>query len=350
MNCIRPSYINDFQCDGKVCNSRCCKGWRVVVDDKTYQKYFSIKDETAREEILSHLEKLDENNYFVKMKDNFNCPFLDNDCLCKIQKRHGEKYLTDICHSYPRVSYRLGEAIEQSLTLTCPIAAQLILLPTAPMEFEETEIDVPRGVYDWSNKLNMSYEEAIALQANAIATLQDRRISFNERLIRLCLLLQDEKFVGKLDLTSDIDQYVEIMIDIFAEMYNAKMDDIKKTNLKQIYISHNEIILTRLLENYSHIFENYLVNEFFMRCYPFAFKGGLWTNCKIFITSYKAMEFAIILTAIAKNGFVTTNEFLNMVDAINEKLDHNRGGMKAIINFSENAGDLQNFSKIMFNK
>ena len=49
MNCIRPSYINDFQCDGKVCNSRCCKGWRVVVDDKTYQKYFSIKDEHARE-------------------------------------------------------------------------------------------------------------------------------------------------------------------------------------------------------------------------------------------------------------------------------------------------------------
>ena len=62
------------------------------------------------------------------------------------------------------------------------------------------------------------------------------------------------------------------------------------------------------------------------------------------------MEFAIILTAISKNGFVTVDEFLNMIDAINEKLDHNRGGMKAIRKFAESVGDLQKFSILMFDK
>ena len=171
---------------------------------------------------------------------------------------------------------------------------------------------------------------------------------FNERLLYLCLHLQDKPFVGKIDLHFDIERHAEIMIDIFNEMYAANMNAEKKTNLKQIYITYNKVILERLMENYAHIFENYLVNEFFMRCYPFAFDGGFWTNCKIFITSYKVVEFAIILTAISKNGFVTEEEFLDMIDAINEKLDHNRAGMKAIRNFANNAGDLQDFSILMF--
>ena len=350
MKCIRPTYINDFQCNGKICKSRCCKGWRITVDENTYKKYCGIADETSRQELLSHLEKLDDKNYFIKLKDNFDCPFLDGDFLCKIQKCHGENFLADICKLYPRVTYNLGEVLEQSLTLTCPIASHLILLSTEPIKFEEVEIDRPRGIFEWSSKLKMSYEDAATLQANSIATLQNRKMPLNERLIWLCLLLQDEPFIGKIELEYNIENFTKIMINIFAEMYDFGMDSTKKANLKQIYIKYNKIVLNRLMENYSHVFENYLVNEFFMRCYPFAFEGGLWTNCKIFITSYKAMEFAIILTAIAKNGFVTTEEFLNMINAVNEKLDHNRGSMKTIIDFAENAGDLQNFSKIMFNK
>ena len=350
MICIRPNYFSKFQCDGKACGSRCCKGWRVVVDSNTYEKYFNIADEGARQSIISHLEKLDDNNYFVKMRDNFDCPFLDGDSLCKIQKYHGEDYLTAICYSYPRVNYILGEVLEQSLTLTCPIAAPLILLPTEPMQFEEIDIEKPRGIFDWTSKLKKSIEESVDMQAKAISILQNRNFPLNERLIYLCLHLQDEPFVGKINLNFDIDKHADVMIDIFCKMYEMNMDSEKKANLKQMYITYKEVILERLMVHYSHIFENYLVNEFFMRCYPFAFDGGLWTNCKIFITGYKAMEFAIILMAISKNGFVTVEEFLNMIDAINEKLDHNRGGMEAIIKFAKSSGDIQNFSIYMFDK
>ena len=324
---IRPKYFNQFKCDGKSCKSRCCKGWKVAVDGATYSKYCSIEEQAIRQAILSEIERTDDQRRFVKMKSNRSCAFLNDDYLCKIQKRCGEEYLTAICHSYPRVSYKLGEVVEQSLTLTCPVAARLILLSTSPIEFEEVEIEQPRGIFDWTNKLTIPVEEAVSI-------LQDRHFDFNERLMRLCTFLNDDNN----DITSivNLDRHAEMMISIFKKMYDIDLTEEKAANLQNLWTKYHKIIMQRLIDNYAHIFENYLVNEFFMRCYPFAFDGGLWKNCKVFVTSYRFVEFALVLTAISKNGFVTVEEFLTMIDAVNEKLDHSRGGMKAILNF---AGD-----------
>ena len=90
---IRPNYFNKFQCDGKSCGSRCCKGWRITVDRDTYAKYESINNEYERKDILSKLERIDDKNFSVKMRENWDCPFLDEDYLCKIQKQHGADYL-----------------------------------------------------------------------------------------------------------------------------------------------------------------------------------------------------------------------------------------------------------------
>ena len=372
MICIRPKYFSQFKCDGKSCGSRCCKGWRIAVDGAAYSKYCSIDDEETKQRIISEIERTDDRRYFIKMKVDGSCSFLDDDYLCKIQKHCGEEYLTSICHSYPRVSYKLGEVLEQSLTLTCPIAAKLILLPTSPIEFEEVEEDsfiwsrlsntslepdvtkadnspkqISHGLFDWTNKLSMSIEEIVSFQANAVTILQDRQFNINERLLRLCLLLQDNQFTGKVNPIFNLNDHVEVMINIFAKMYDVDLNEEKATKLKDIWIKYQAIILQRLMESYPHIFENWLVNEFFMRCYPIAFKGTLWKNCKIFVTSYKFVEFALVMTAISKNGFVTIEELLMMIDAVNEKLDHNQGGMKAICDFAEDINDVEGFSQLM---
>lgn len=354
---IRPKYLSQFKCDGRSCKSRCCKGWKVAVDGAAYSKYCSIANRDIRQVILSEIERTDDQKRFIKMKSDQRCAFLDDDYLCKIQKHCGEEYLTAICHSYPRVSYKLGDVLEQSLTLTCPVAARLILLPTSSIEFEEVEVEKPRGIFDWTSKLSIPIEEAVSIQATAISILQDRHFDFNERLMKLCMFLRDDKD----DISSifNLENHAETMINIFSEMYEVKLTEEKAANLQNIWTKYHKIILQRLMDNYAHIFENYLVNEFFMRCYPFAFEGSLigsacqlrstdqynegnrhslsknlWKNCKAFITSYKFVEFSLVLAAISKNGFVTVEEFLTMIDAVNEKLDHSRGGMKAILNFA----------------
>ena len=330
---IRPKYFSQFKCDGKSCESRCCKGWKIAVDGAAYSKFCSIEEKNLRQDILSEIEKTDEQRRFIKMKADQSCAFLDDDYLCKIQKHCGEEYLTAICHSYPRVTYKLGEVLEQSLTLTCPVAARLILLQKSPIEFEEVEIEQPRGIFDWTKKVSIPVEEAVSIQATAISILQDRRFDFNERLMRLCLFLKGEQLNDDIDSIFNLDNHAEIMINIFSKMYDVELSEEKAANLQNIWTNYHKIILQRLTKNYAHIFENYLVNEFFMRCYPFAFEGDLLKNCKLFITSYKFVEFALVLTVISKNGFVTVDEFLTMIDAVNEKLDHSRGGMKAILDF-----------------
>ena len=101
-------------------------------------------------------------------------------------------------------------------------------------------------------------------------------------------------------------------------------------------------------ENFSYILENYLVNEFFMRCYPCAFKGDDKTNCKIFVTGFKFLKFALAMTTIA-NKNLTVEEFINLICAVNDKLDHSKGGMDAIINFAVNSDD-KIFSALMIEK
>ena len=83
-----------------------------------------------REEILKNIEWMRDPTEGVdvmtlKMRDDGICSFLDKDGLCSIQKKHGEDFLTAICQSFPRVTYKLTDDIfEQSMTLTCPVAAQ----------------------------------------------------------------------------------------------------------------------------------------------------------------------------------------------------------------------------------
>ena len=98
-------------------------------------------------------------------------------------------------------------------------------------------------------------------------------------------------------------------------------------------------------ENFSFILENYLVNEFFMRCYPCAFRDDEWTNCKIFVTSFKLLQFALVLTTIA-NKNLTVSEMIDLICAVNDILDHSKGGMSAIVNFALSCEE-ENFSALM---
>ena len=113
MKCIVPNYIKNFLCDGTLCESRCCHDWQVIVDNETHKKYLSLNDEN----ILKHLTKSKDGNSIVfNMKENGCCPFLGKDFLCKIQKRLGENFLSDICQSYPRVTYKLDTNYDVDLS------------------------------------------------------------------------------------------------------------------------------------------------------------------------------------------------------------------------------------------
>ena len=339
MKCLRPTYINKFKCDGQKCSSRCCRNWRVVIDDDTHKKFLELDDQS----ILSKLDFIaDENIFTVKLKDNGDCPFLDADLLCSIQKTYGEGCLSAICQAYPRVTYQLNDTLEQSLTLTCPVAALEILLSDEPITFETVDVERPRFFFDWTKKIT-DVDDPIGLQLQSIKILQERSLTIDRRLKNLCLLLNknavDQKNIF------DAERHTDIMLDIFGQMYSMNMSADKKAHLKEIYLDLRAVVRELFMSD--TIIENYLVNEFFMRCYPFDANRDTWSSCKIFIVGFKTLEFALVLTAISKGAGLIVGDIVNLIEVFNEKLDHNRGGMLAVKNSARSLENFVEFAAVM---
>ena len=335
---IQASYIKNFQCDGKICGSRCCRDWKILVDNETYEKFLQADDSA---EILENLEQ-EKNSFVLKMTEQGLCKFLDENFLCRLQKKHGEDFLTAICQSYPRVTYKLDENFfEQSMTLTCPVAAEKILLSEEKINFVEGQEINSRLVIDFTKKLSHDTEKFLQIQMQAIKILQDRNFSIDERLENLCGLFHEKIFIN-----FDIEKNSAALVEIFNGMYNANLTGEKKKILSANYINNREKILLQVYENFPHVLENYLVNEFFMRCYPCAFVGDDWTNCKIFVTSFRILEFSLIITTLAKKN-LTLDDLINLICSVNDKLDHSKGGMDAIKNFVADVDDEKFFSAMI---
>ncbi len=337
MKIYRPTYVKDFKCDGKACGSRCCRDWRILLDEETRQKYLTLPD---REEIFQHV---DEAAQVFKMQSSGACPFLDENFLCKLQLKHGEEFLTAVCQSFPRVTYKLGEEIfMQAMTLTCPVAAILILLRGEPIPFEFVDKLNSRQVFDFTARISAA-ENFLERQQTSIKILQRRELSINERLKNLC-----DFFGENFSTNFDAINHALALAEIFGKTYDAELTADKKVQLAETYLVHRESILAQLRGNFATVLENYLVNEFFMRCYPCAFTGSEAFNCRVFVTTYRAIEFATVLTTISK-ARLTVENFLEMLCALNDKLDHSKGGMTAIKNFAaSHAGE--NFYSMMIER
>lgn len=327
IKCYRPTYVAEFKCNGKACGSRCCRDWRVVVDEQAYKK-FLLLPENDRSEIFSCL---DEDAQVFVMKDSGLCPFLDENFLCKLQIKHGEKFLPAICQSFPRVTYKLDdENFLQAMTLTCPVAAIAILLRGKPITFETVEEVGARQVFDYTTKLGKPVNDFLREQRSAIKILQRRELSINGRLKELC------KFFGeKISVPVDFDaeSHAAALVEIFGEMYDANLTVVKQSQLIEAYLTNCKI-LPRLHETFATVLENYLVNEFVMRLYPYAFVGDERFNVRVFVTAWRVVEFAAVLTAISR-ARLTLEDFLELLCFLSDKLDHSRGGMAAIKNFVE---------------
>ena len=158
--------------------------------------------------------------------------------------------------------------------------------------------------------------------------MQQRDLSINLRLKNLC-----EFFGIKICAEFDEKNHAEVLAEIFCEMYDADFTADKKNQLAATYRVNRENILNQLRENFSTVLENYFVNEFFMRLYPCAFSGDEKFNCRVFVTVYRAIEFAAVLTAISRSQ-MTLEDFLELLCALNDKLDHSKGGLTAIKKFA----------------
>ena len=346
---FQPEYVSKFKCNGQECEAHCCKYWRIDIDRKTYKRYNTIKPKSKAQEI-TQLIKSNENKdrYTIKLKKSGFCPFLTEDNWCKIQKTYGADFLSNICMTYPRVTFQIKDFFERSLTITCPIAANLVLNQTEPMAFEQIEIstkehfdscrDLPNQFVNFPSNL---IDYIINIQYAVISILQERSLKIDQRLIVMGYFLDQLEEIIKEGHTENIEtlsmiytsedflknqvptliesiefnnrEYMRIMFETFDMLYRdnkyikseaqryldfvaqaleVKTDEDGTASISELVERYKYLNPTRkkFLEKKSIIFENYLVQEFFTGLYPFRISGSISTNYGLFLVTYKILE------------------------------------------------------------
>ena len=388
---FQPEYVNKFKCDGQTCKAQCCKYWTIYIEPDTYKKYSAIKPESASKAIIDHLEKMpNTDRYFVNLNSKCFCPFLTEDNFCSIQKKYGEDYLSYTCTTYPRITFKIGDLYERSLTLSCPIAANLILNQTEPMSFEQAEISIKKH---WKSCRNMVkirdipsdlVPYVVNIQYASISILQERNLTIDQRLIVLGYFftqLEDMINQNKLEeietlsmiytsedffkdqvpeliksIEFNIRNYFKMVFDIFGILY-GKEDEVKAEAQKYLdYIvkaleikidddgtvaidefvkvyNKNASTRTMFLQKYSNIFENYLVQEFFSGIYPWRIKDSISINYVLFIATYKILELIAVSMAITKpNAEFLDKKVIELISWFVKKIDHDVNYMNPIAN------------------
>ncbi len=134
-----PEYYKDFSCIGGDCIDTCCAGWEVDVDKKSSAYYRSVSGPFG-DRLRSMLVDKPIEDQFI-LQENARCPFLNKDNLCDIYTELGEDKLCETCTNFPRHITEFGDTREIGISLSCPVAVELIMKSDKPIEFvvEQTE-------------------------------------------------------------------------------------------------------------------------------------------------------------------------------------------------------------------
>ena len=140
---ITPAHYDAFACAAGDCPDTCCKDWDIVVDGETLEFYEDIGGDVMR-----HIVTDDDGDVIIKFEGGV-CPFLSEDRLCAIQKKHGAQRLCATCRAFPRVTQDYTEFEERRLTLACPEAARLIVVGRDKFSFiDNSSVERSDNGYD----------------------------------------------------------------------------------------------------------------------------------------------------------------------------------------------------------
>ena len=76
-------FFDSFVCSGSACQNTCCSGWDIALDKETYD-FYEASHGAFSKYVKKNIGQTD-GNYFIKMTEKKECPFLDEMGLCKIR-------------------------------------------------------------------------------------------------------------------------------------------------------------------------------------------------------------------------------------------------------------------------
>lgn len=143
MRYIRPDFYERFACIADKCPDTCCAGWQIMIDEDSLKRYGKAEGEFGK--ILENSIDWEEGCFY---QNNKRCAFLNDKNLCDLYLALGEKGFCDTCRNYPRHVEEFEGLRELSLSLSCPVAAEMILSNQRMPDFLVKEDDEPEELED----------------------------------------------------------------------------------------------------------------------------------------------------------------------------------------------------------
>lgn len=371
--CVEPTYVKNFHCDGRKCNAKCCRGWQVDIDRQTHERYKAISDPEMRKKILDSLYWNEPSHTYRMNLNRTACPLLRADLLCDIQKNFGEGYLSNTCAEFPRRTFVIDTLLERSLSMTCPVAAELALLDPAPLKLRETTLRTMRAECFFYRSVHEvpTRKYLRLLQTISLDVLQDKRLRFNERLMALGIVMSEMDAIiaaGKeqqLELIPRVyrmDDYfqslatkaksmpfnlpyhITLMFDLLSrldgraiayysptqrvfttypiEAFRADQPITSWAQMRVVYDGIAAAYKKFALEPFGRVIEKYAAHSFFAGLYPCHAPLTLLNNYFLFLMLWKLFEFgAMSMAAVMREKFML-DDLMEFIERMSNRVDH----------------------------
>lgn len=193
MKIIKPSYYKNFKCIAGACPDSCCQGWEVDADSKSLEYYKTLDCKLEiKQRIDRVLDKDEFDNTIFTLAPKKRCPFLNDENLCDMHIAIGGEHTPYTCRTFPRFIYDFGGTREMGISLSCPVAAEMIYNLDGHLTFVEEYNDEPPALNDIDA---MTYFKLTKARKTAFDIVQNDNMPLSERLIELldfAVELQDE--------------------------------------------------------------------------------------------------------------------------------------------------------------
>lgn len=227
----KPHYYDKFSCTAEQCPDTCCAGWQIVIDENSLEKYSNVSGDFGirllnsinwREGIFEQYEK--------------RCSFLNAENLCDIYKELGADALCDTCRLYPRHIEEFENLREFSLSLSCPVAAKMILQCQEPVRFLEEEDEKEECEEDFEDFDFLLFDCLLEVREKLFSIVQNRTIPIEKRMycvLKIAKNLQTALDEGEL-FERDFMAEIELCLQEKAEVFSGNLYEIVQAFRKDL--------------------------------------------------------------------------------------------------------------------
>lgn len=209
MRYIRPDYYDDFKCIADKCPDTCCAGWQIMIDEDTLERYEAVATDKA-DEFCKRMEASVDWQEGAFKQCHGRCAMLNEQNLCDLVIQKGEAWLCETCDRYPRHIEEFDGVREMSLSLSCPVAAQMMLEREEPMHFLIEEDEEPDPLEEEFEDFDFLLFTQLEDARNVLfAIAQNREMPMQERLELLMQMAKDMQACVDEERLYDMESVIE---------------------------------------------------------------------------------------------------------------------------------------------